>query len=57
MFWTIAGIVLAVVLIGAWLWDRRRGFDLGHRDSAAHDRASAEAHATQNLSGGHHGGV
>jgi len=38
MFWTVAGIVLLVVLIGAWVYDRRSGGrDLTDRDRTAYD--------------------
>lgn len=53
MFWTIAGIVLAVVLIGAWLYDRKHGgLALTDRDRngytrATHDQAHADAAITE----------
>lgn len=39
MFLMIIGGVLAVVLLGAWLWDRKWGMDLGHRDAAKQNEA------------------
>lgn len=47
MFWIITGVVLAVVLVGAWLHDRRSGgLDLTDRDRTAYDRATHDqAHA------------
>ena len=53
MFWTVTGIVLLVVLVGAWLYDRRSGGrDLTDRDRTAytretHDRAHADGSVTQ----------
>ena len=46
MFWTIAGIVLVVVLVGAWFYDRRTGGrDLTARDRAAYDVGHHQAQA------------
>jgi hypothetical protein len=42
MFWVVTGIVLAVVMLAAWLYDRRHDVDHGKMPSAA-DRAGAEA--------------
>lgn len=39
MFWTIAGLLLALVLIGAWLYDRRFGHAMTHRDEAKYNEA------------------
>lgn len=47
MFWTIAGIVLAVVLIGAWLYDRRFGHDRGYKEAGGATQAHADASVTQ----------
>lgn len=40
MFWIIAGVALAVVLVGAWLYDRRWTFDPDRRKEI--DRAQSE---------------
>jgi hypothetical protein len=42
VFWTVAGVVLAVALLGAWLYDRRFGMDMTHRDRAAYDQGRAD---------------
>jgi hypothetical protein len=53
MFWIITGAVLAVVLLGAWIHDRRSGsLALTDRDRGAftrhtHDQAHADASTTQ----------
>ena len=47
MFWTIAGIVLFAVLVGAWLYDRKFGMDLTHRDRAAYDQGRADQGTSQ----------
>jgi hypothetical protein len=54
MFWTIAGIVLLVVLVGAWLYDRKYGMDMTRRDRAAYDQARADQ-GTSELRGGDSG--
>jgi len=40
MFWIIGGAILAVVLVGAWLYDRRWGFNETHMPN---DAAKAQA--------------
>ena len=53
MFWTITGIVLLAVLVGAWLFDRRFGMDMTHRDLEQFNRAQADRDVTGfNASGG-----
>ncbi|MFW5469253.1 hypothetical protein ACOCJ4_04320 [Knoellia sp. CPCC 206435] len=47
MFWTIAGVVLAIVLIGAWVWDRKHSMDRSYRDANGADQARADASVTQ----------
>jgi len=43
MFWTITGAVLLVVLVAAWLWDRRD--DSGHTRRDVEDAAQARVDA------------
>ncbi|KGN33020.1 hypothetical protein N802_16115 [Knoellia sinensis KCTC 19936] len=47
MFWTIAGIVVLAVLVGAWIYDRRFGHDLTHRDAERFNRAQGDADVTR----------
>ena len=47
MFWNIAGIVLLVVLVGAWLYDRRFGHDRTYREAGGADQARADGSVTQ----------
>lgn len=44
MIWIIVGILLVVVLVGAWLYDRTFGFDLSHRDAATFNQAERPRH-------------
>jgi hypothetical protein len=55
MFWVVTGIVLAVALLAAWLYDRRHDADHGRMPSAA-DRAGAEADSWNTQSRSQSGG-
>lgn len=48
IFWIVTGVVVAVLLVVGWLYDRKWGFNSQHLPSAAR-RADAEAdgHNTQ----------
>jgi hypothetical protein len=53
MFWIVTAAILAVVLLGAWLYDRRHGVDLSRAPSdLARAEAEAAASATQHRSSG-----
>jgi hypothetical protein len=47
MFWTVTGVVLLVVLVGAWLWDRRHGHDRTYGEAGGADQARADGSVTQ----------
>lgn len=53
MFWIVIGVVVAVLLLVGWLYDRKFGFN-ADRMPSAESRATAEAHAwnTQHGIGG-----
>ncbi len=55
MFWTIAGIVLAVVLIGAWIYDRKFGMDMTHRDQAKFNQAQGDGDVSRFINGSGNG--
>jgi hypothetical protein len=48
MFWSIVGAVLAVVLLGAWLYDRRHKVSIRTRGSEL-EGAAAQARARVDL--------
>lgn len=49
-FWIVTGVVVAVVLIGAWLYDRKWGVDPTSMPSPE-KRAGAEADAWKSQQG------
>lgn len=54
-FWLVTGVVVAVMLIGAWLYDRKRGFDPTSMPSPE-KRAEAEVQGWVAQHGATHGG-
>lgn len=53
VFWIVSAAILAVVLLGAWLYDRRHGVDLTRAPSdLARAEAEAAASATEHRSSG-----
>ena len=54
MFWIVTAAVLAVVLVGAWIYDRRWGFDPERRRDA--DRAQAEVDTAHTRDRAQYGG-
>lgn len=53
-FWIVTGVVLAVLLVGAWLYDRKWGVNRENLPSDA-SRAGAEADAWRAQQGTTHG--
>jgi hypothetical protein len=54
-FWIVTGVVVALVLIGAWLYDRKWGVDPTRMPSPA-KRAEAETQGWISQQGASHGG-
>ena len=57
MFWTVAGVVLVVVLVLAWLYDRKWGGDPAPRPSRGRAQAESDQAWTTYQSGSNSGGV
>ncbi|CAN7339834.1 hypothetical protein [Knoellia sp. LjRoot47] len=55
MFWTLAGVVLLAVLVGAWVYDRRFGMDLSHRDAGRLNQAQGDGDVSRFNNGGSSG--
>jgi hypothetical protein len=53
-FWIVTGVVVALLLVGAWLFDRKWGFNRENLPSDAR-RASAEADAWRTQQGSTYG--
>lgn len=47
MVWIIAGVLLAVVLIGAWFYDRKFSHDRGYDEAGGGAQGKADGSVTQ----------